>query len=175
MRRKNAAGAKPNAAHFALARLQAEFTGQVVLITQNVDSLHEAAGSKALHMHGAHGRARCTTCNARWDAPLVMAVTDPCPDCGAPTTRPDVVWFGETPHGLPEIAGNLASADLFVAIGTSGTVYPAAGFVAEARSAGAATVEINLEPSQVAGQFDDVILGPATETVPRWVDSLLRT
>ncbi|MDJ0638960.1 MAG: NAD-dependent deacylase [Paracoccaceae bacterium] len=173
MRRKNARGAKPNAAHFALARLQAEFRGEVELITQNVDSLHEAAGSTALHMHGAHGRARCMSCHAKWDAPLVMAVDDPCPTCGEATTRPDVVWFGETPHYLPEIATHLASADLFVAIGTSGTVYPAAGFVAEARGRGARTLEINLEPSNFADLFDDVILGPASETVPQWVDTLL--
>lgn len=173
MRRRNAAGAKPNEAHFALARLQAEYRHEVALITQNVDSLHEAAGSDAIHMHGAHGIARCIICDDRWTAPLVMAVDDPCPTCKAPTTRPDVVWFGEVPLYLPEIADHLQSADLFVAIGTSGTVYPAAGFVAEAAGRGARTVEINLEPSNVAGQFDEVILGPATETVPRWVDGLL--
>ena len=173
MRRRNAAGAKPNAAHFALARLQAEYQYEVALITQNVDSLHEAAGSEAIHMHGAHGTARCTSCEARWTAPLVMSLDDTCPGCDATTTRPDVVWFGEIPLYLPEIAEHLHSADLFVAIGTSGTVYPAAGFVAEAASAGARTMEINLEPSNVAGQFDEVILGPATETVPAWVERVL--
>ncbi|MEO1537713.1 MAG: NAD-dependent deacylase [Pseudomonadota bacterium] len=173
MRRRNAAGAKPNEAHFALARLQAAYPHEIALITQNVDSLHEAAGSAAIHMHGAHGIARCTTCDARWTAPLVMAVDDACQTCGNPTTRPDVVWFGEVPLYLPEIASHLQTADLFVAIGTSGTVYPAAGFVAEAAGAGARTTEINLEPSNVAGQFDEVILGPATETVPAWVDSIL--
>ncbi len=173
MRRKNAVGAKPNAAHFALARLQAEYPQDVALITQNVDSLHEAAGSKAIHMHGAHGIARCTTCEARWTAPLVMSLNDTCPECTAKTTRPDVVWFGEIPLYLPEIAEHLMTADLFVAIGTSGTVYPAAGFVAEAAGAGAQTMEINLEPSNVAGQFDEVILGPATETVPAWVERVL--
>ena len=173
MRRKSAVGAKPNAAHFALARLQAEYPQDVALITQNVDSLHEAAGSKAIHMHGAHGIARCTTCEARWTAPLVMSLNDTCPECTAKTTRPDVVWFGEIPLYLPEIAEHLMTADLFVAIGTSGTVYPAAGFVAEAAGAGAQTMEINLEPSNVAGQFDEVILGPATETVPAWVERVL--
>ncbi|MCG6882143.1 MAG: NAD-dependent protein deacylase, partial [Silicimonas sp.] len=143
------------------------------LITQNVDALHEAAGSQALHMHGAHWQARCTSCEARWPAPLVMSLDDTCPECTAATTRPDVVWFGEMPHRLPEIAGHLQTADLFVAIGTSGTVYPAAGFVAEAANNGARTMEINLEPSNVAGQFDEVILGPATETVPAWVESVL--
>ena len=173
MRRKNAADAAPNEAHFALARLQRNYKGEIVLITQNVDSLHEAAGSSALHMHGAHGVARCTSCEARWPAPPVMSLDDACPECTAQTTRPDVVWFGETPHFLPEIAEHLTTADLFVAIGTSGTVYPAAGFVSEAKSRGASTLEINLEPSQVAGLFDDVILGPATETVPGWVDNVL--
>lgn len=173
MRRRNAAGARPNAAHFALARLQAEYDHEVALITQNVDSLHEAAGSEAIHMHGAHGTARCTTCEARWTAPLVMSLEDTCPECDAATTRPDVVWFGEIPLYLPEIAEHLQTADLFVAIGTSGTVYPAAGFVAEAANAGARTMEINLEPSNVAGQFDEVILGPATETVPAWVERVL--
>ncbi|MEM9426031.1 MAG: NAD-dependent deacylase [Pseudomonadota bacterium] len=173
MRRRNAAGAEPNAAHFALARLQAEYTHEIALITQNVDSLHEAAGSDAIHMHGAHGIARCTDCDARWAAPLVMRLDDACPSCAGTSTRPDVVWFGEMPLYLPEIAEHLTTADLFVAIGTSGTVYPAAGFVAEAAGAGARTVEINLEPSNVAGQFDEVILGPATETVPAWVDRVL--
>ncbi len=173
MRRRNAAGAKPNEAHFALAKLQAEYRHEVALITQNVDSLHEAAGSEVIHMHGAHGTARCTTCEARWTAPLVMSLNDTCPECTAATTRPDVVWFGEVPLYLPEIADHLHSAELFVAIGTSGTVYPAAGFVAEASGAGARTLEINLEPSNVAGQFDDVILGPASETVPTWVTRIL--
>ncbi len=173
MRRRNAAGAKPNAAHFALAKLQAEYAHEIALITQNVDSLHEAAGSEAIHMHGAHGQARCTSCDARWTAPLVMSLDDACPTCSETTTRPDVVWFGEVPLYLPEIAIHLRTADLFVAIGTSGTVYPAAGFVAEASQSGAKCLEINLEPSNVAGQFDEVILGPATETVPAWVERVL--
>lgn len=173
MRRKNAAAAEPNAAHFALARLQERYPHELVLVTQNVDSLHEAAGSKVLHMHGALGVARCTTCEARWTAPLVMTLADRCPECNATTARPDVVWFGEMPFFMDEIAEHLRTADMMVAIGTSGTVYPAAGFVAEAAAAGARTVEINLEPSDVAGQFDEVILGPATETVPLWVDRIL--
>lgn len=173
MRRRNAAGAKPNAAHFALARLQAEHPGEVVIVTQNVDSLHEAAGSEAIHMHGGHDTARCAACDARWTAPLVMSLDDRCPTCGEAATRPDVVWFGEVPLRLPEIAGHLREADLFAAIGTSGTVYPAAGFVSEAAAAGAHTVEINLERSEVAGLFADIILGPASETVPAWVDGLL--
>lgn len=173
MRRKNARKAEPNAAHFALARLQAEHPGEVVIVTQNVDRLHAAAGSEALHMHGRHDLAWCTSCDARWEAPDDMAQDDRCPSCGAATTRPDIVWFGELPRFLDEIAGHLATADLFVAIGTSGQVYPAAGFVSEARRHGARTVEINLLESDVSDRFDDHILGPATRTVPSWVESVL--
>ena len=172
-RRANAAGAKPNAAHFALARLQAMHPGEFVLITQNVDALHEAAGSEAIHMHGRLDRACCAACHAKWDAPLVMNAADPCPTCRAPATRPDIVWFGEVPQALPEIAAHLENADLFAAIGTSGQVYPAAGFVTEAARVGADTVELNLEVSDVASLFDDHIAGPATESVPKWVKGLL--
>lgn len=173
MRRKNARAARPNAAHFALARLQKEHAGEVVIITQNVDRLHAAAGSEALHMHGRHDLAWCTSCDARWEAPDEMSAEDACPSCGARTTRPDIVWFGEMPHFLDEIARHLASADLFAAIGTSGQVYPAAGFVSEAKRHGAHTVEINLLASDVSGLFDDHINGPATEVVPTWVERLL--
>lgn len=172
-RRKNAAGAEPNAAHHALARLQQDHWGDVILITQNVDSLHEAAGARALHMHGRLDHACCDSCAADWSAPQVMSADDLCPSCGAQATRPDIVWFGEMPKGLEDIALHLETADLFAAIGTSGQVYPAAGFVAEAARYGAETVEINLQPSEVAGLFDHQILGPASETVPRWVADLL--
>jgi NAD-dependent deacetylase len=144
-----------------------------VIVTQNVDRLHAAAGSEALHMHGRHDLARCSRCEARWDAPDEMRVADRCPSCGAEATRPDIVWFGEMPHHLDDIALHLASADLFAAIGTSGQVYPAAGFVAEARRHGARTVKINLLTSDVSDQFDECILGPATEVVPRWVEDIL--
>ena len=173
-RRENAAGAKPNPAHFALARLQSDYPGEIVLITQNVDGLHEAAGSKAIHMHGRLDRACCAACGATWQAPLKMFATDPCRQCGEAATRPDIVWFGEMPQGLDVIAEHLGEADLFAAIGTSGQVYPAAGFVSEARHAGAETIEINLEASAGAALFDQSLIGPATETVPNWVDSLLR-
>ena len=172
-RRANAAGALPNAAHEALARLQREYRGEVVLVTQNVDALHEAAGSEAIHMHGRLDRACCAACGATWEALPVMSVSDPCPGCGKPTTRPDVVWFGEMPQSLEVIAGHLETADIFAAIGTSGQVYPAAGFVAEAGRAGAHCVELNLEPSEVAHQFDEQIGGPASESVPAWVAGLL--
>ena len=172
-RRANAAEANPNAAHFALARLQSEIDGDVVLVTQNVDSLHEQAGSDAIHMHGALAGATCASCNATWAAPLEMSADDPCDSCGAPTTRPDIVWFGEMPKHMDEILEHIESADLFVAIGTSGQVYPAAGFVAEAALAGADTLEINLEPSDVSGLFARKLIGPASTVVPAWVEDIL--
>ncbi|NNE88928.1 MAG: NAD-dependent deacylase [Silicimonas sp.] len=170
-RRANAAKAEPNAAHFALARLQARFAGDVVLVTQNVDGLHEAAGAQVIHMHGALDRATCAACAARWAAPLVMNAEDPCPFCAATATRPDIVWFGEMPKALRQITAHLSAAELFVAIGTSGQVYPAAGFVEIAKTSGARTVEMNVEATG-NGLFDHVELGVATQTVPVWVDRL---
>lgn len=124
-------------------------------------------------MHGRHDLATCTACGETWEAPLVMELSDLCPECGEQTTRPYITWFGEMPKHLDEIADHLVSADLFVSIGTSGQVYPAAGFVAEARRHGAATLEINLEESDVSHAFDDRIGGPAVESVPAWVEGLL--
>ena len=168
MRRAEAVKAVPNAAHRALAALEA--VHDVLIVTQNVDGLHEAAGSKnVLHMHGSLARAMCATCQARWDAPLVMTVSDACPSCGEKATRPDIVWFGEIPYGMERIDAALNQAALFASIGTSGNVYPAAGFVAEARRLGVPTVELNLEPSAGYSMFDEVRIGPASETVPEWV------
>lgn len=170
-RRANALGAAPNAAHAALAALARTDGVSLTLVTQNIDDLHERAGSEdVVHMHGELMRALCAACGARWHAPPVMSPEAPCPVCAAPATRPDVVWFGEMPYHMERIADALEDADLFAAIGTSGEVYPAAGFVAEARRAGAETVEINLEPT--GGPFARRIVGPATETVPAWVESL---
>ncbi|KPA21118.1 NAD-dependent protein deacylase [Shimia sp. SK013] len=176
-RRANAAEATPNAAHKALARLEADFPGEVFIVTQNVDGLHEAAGSRnVLHMHGALHGALCKACEHRWPAPPVMSVTDPCPHCRKPATRPDVVWFGEIPYGMHVISEALSQADVFVSIGTSGEVYPAANFVAEADHHGAHTIELNLEPSAGASGFAETRFGPATEVVPQWVaDELART
>ncbi|TRD21548.1 NAD-dependent deacylase [Palleronia caenipelagi] len=169
VRRRNAAAATPNPAHYALANL--EKRGVARLITQNVDSLLEAAGaSSVLHMHGQLDRVKCANCDVRWDAPLETSADDACPTCGALAVRPDVVWFGEIPYGLDQIETWLATASLFVAIGTSGTVYPAAGYVDMARTLGIPTLEINLEPS--GGAFDDGVYGPASETVPNWVETL---
>lgn len=174
-RRANALDARPNAAHRALARLERDWKGDVLVVTQNVDDLHERAGSrKVLHMHGALSGALCAKCGHRWPAPRVMHPDAPCPACAAPRTRPDIVWFGEIPHHMDQIAGTLRQADLFVSIGTSGEVYPAAGLVQEAQAAGAETLEINLEPSRQPGLFDRVITGPATEAVPAWVDEMLK-
>lgn len=171
-RRANAARAVPNAAHAALARLQASGHG-VTIVTQNVDNLHAQAGATALHMHGRLDRAVCAACGHGWDAPPEMAVEDPCPACAAPATRPDVVWFGEMPKHLDEIAAHLAAADLFVSIGTSGQVHPAAGFVSEAARSGAATLELNLEATEVTRLFDEARQGPASEVVPEWVAELI--
>lgn len=169
-RRRNAAAAVPNAAHTALADLAK--TVDLTLITQNVDDLHERARSpEVIHIHGALNGALCAACGARWAAPAVMGPRDPCPACTAPATRPDIVWFGEMPYHMDRAMEALADCDLFAAIGTSGEVYPAAGFVDIAANAGAQTVELNLEPSSNAA-FESRIIGPASQVVPDWVRSL---
>ncbi len=171
-RRANMAAAAPNAAHAALARLSTR--PGVTLVTQNVDDMLERAGARnVIHMHGELSGALCAACATRWPALPVMALDDPCPTCGISATRPDVVWFGEMPYRMDEIETALSRADLFVSIGTSGTVYPAAGFVELAREAGARTLELNLEAS--GGRFDEVREGPASETVPVWVAEILGT
>lgn len=173
-RRAQAARAQPNAAHAALARLQAEWPGEVVIVTQNVDDLHEKGGARdVLHMHGTLAGALCSACGHRWPAPAEMRVGEPCPACHGRTARPDVVWFGEMPYFMDEIFAHLGTAELFAAIGTSGQVYPAAGFVEEATAAGAHTVELNLDPSSVVSRFAETRFGPATRTVPAWVEGLL--
>ena len=174
MRRENIQKAQPNAAHDALARLDAAWEGNLLIVTQNVDDLHERAGAKRLiHMHGEHLSAWCAACDARtvWRDPL--AHRPPCPACATPALRPDVVWFGEMPYQMDEIDAAVRDCDLFVSIGTSGAVYPAAGFVRTARHVGAHTLELNLDPSQGSIMFHERRLGPATELVPAWVDSLL--
>lgn len=175
-RRMQAAQVQPNAAHEALARLQRGWPGEVVIVTQNVDGLHEAGGARnVIHMHGKLDGALCAACGHRWAAPPEMSVNEPCPACNGPTARPDIVWFGEMPYFMDEIYEHLATASVFAAIGTSGQVYPAAAFVHEAQAAGAQTIEINLEPTAGASGFDDRLIGKATETVPKWVDRLLQS
>ena len=175
MRRAAIQTKQPNAAHHALARLDTEWRGNLLIVTQNVDDLHTRAGAKrVLHMHGEHLNAWCTSCDIRlpWTVPLIDR--PPCPACQARTLRPDVVWFGEMPYRMDEIYAALREADLFVSIGTSGAVYPAAGLVRNARELGARTLELNLERSQGSAWFDETRLGPASELVPEWVEELVR-
>ena len=164
----------PNAAHLALAELERRWPGGFLLVTQNVDDLHERGGSRRLlHMHGELRRVRCLRCDAAqaWDAPL--SVQTACPACGlSGGMRPDIVWFGEMPYHMDRIAAALRRCGLFIAIGTSGHVYPAAGFVAEVAGR-ARTVELNLEPSEVASHFDEAVHGKASEVVPAFVAQLL--
>lgn len=175
MRRRRLKEIGPNAAHYALARLETAFGGDFLLVTQNVDSLHEMAGStKLIHMHGQHDSALCARCGSRfpWQGDLTLDTT--CRACGtAGHVRPDVVWFGEMPYRMDEIHRALERADLFVSIGTSGNVYPAAGFVQEARTHGAHTVELNLEPSEGHRLFAEAHHGRATEVVPVFVERVL--
>ena len=173
-RREALAKVEPNPAHAALARLEREFSGSLLLVTQNVDDLHERGGSaQVLHMHGRLKSALCTSCEVRseWDAP--MSHRPPCPVCQAPTLRPDVVWFGEMPYQMERIYSALGACDLFVSIGTSGAVYPAAGFVQEARANGAETLELNLEPSEGSHHFSEARYGKAGDLVPGWVNEVL--
>ncbi|NOT70187.1 MAG: NAD-dependent deacylase [Hyphomicrobium sp.] len=174
MRRRAHAGVTPNAAHAALARLEQHIPGTVI-VTQNVDALHEAAGSRNLiHMHGEALKVWCIACDARHAWRDDLSTSTPCPSCTKPGgVRPDVVWFGEMPYHMERITRLLSNCDLFISIGTSGNVYPAAGFVAASRKSGAHTVELNLEPSQGASLFAKAIYGPATAVVPAYVDRLI--
>ena len=149
--------------------------GDLLIVTQNIDDLHERGGaSRVLHMHGEHLLAWCTACDARspWRGALLHRPA--CPACGARALRPDIVWFGERPYRMDEIYAALRGAYLFVSIGTSGAVYPAAGFVRHARELGARTLELNLESSQGSGWFHESRLGAASELVPAWVEEVLK-
>ncbi len=174
-RRRALGGVAPNPAHMALARLEAAWPGGLLVVTQNVDDLHERAGTRNLiHMHGALKQAWCLGCDTRsgWSADLGDG--PPCPACGAAgQMRPDIVWFGEMPYRMEAIEAALARADLFVSIGTSGAVYPAAGFVRSARHHGARTLELNLDPSDGSIFFEETRLGPASALVPAWVEEIL--
>lgn len=177
-RRDNLLASSHNAAHEALARLQREWPlktgGQVTLVTQNVDNLHEQGGSpEVIHMHGELLGGLCHTCGHRWRQTEAQSLQQSCGQCQQPTCRPDVVWFGEIPYHMELIETRLMAADVFVSIGTSGEVYPAAGFVQAARDLGAHTVELNLEPSAGSRLFAEHHHGPATEVVPAWVDKVL--
>ena len=166
----------PNPAHLALAKLERDWPGEFLLVTQNVDDLHERAGSRnVLHLHGELTRARCTACaeSRSWIGDL--RTDSACPGCGASgALRPDIVWFGEMPYRMDEVHAALGRCGIFVSIGTSGLVHPAAGFVEAARAAGASrTLEVNLEPSAVSGAFDEQRLGLAARVVPELVAELL--
>jgi len=175
-RRAHIQKVQPNAAHTALAALERRYGDALTLVTQNVDDLHERGGSsRIIHMHGELMKVRCGACGAarRWDSDL--SVETRCAACGKDRfMRPDVVWFGEIPLFMEEIGVAIADAELFVSIGTSGNVYPAAGFVGEARSYGIPCIELNLEPSENAWAFTDARYGRASEIVPDWVEEILR-
>ena len=177
LRRAQMGEVAPNFAHSALALLEAKHKGSVTVVTQNVDDLHERGGSKdVLHMHGELGKVRCGSCAAVTQWQEDCHTTTACPSCGrVGAMRPDIVWFGEMPFHMDRIYGLLECADLFVSIGTSGTVYPAAGFVAEINQLGRAhTVEINMEPSMGASQFRETRHGPAGHLVPKFVEEILK-
>jgi len=174
MRREAIQTKVPNAAHLALGRLDAAWRGGLLIVTQNVDDLHERGGARrVLHMHGEHLNAWCLACDRRPRLTGPLIDRPPCPARGSRAMRPDVVWFGEVPYRMDEIHAALREADLFVSIGTSGAVYPAAGFVRAARELGADTLELNLERSKGSAWFAETRLGPATELVPDWVDEVL--
>ncbi|MEO9598929.1 NAD-dependent deacylase [Parasphingorhabdus sp.] len=166
----------PNAAHKALAKLDAQWPGDLLLVTQNVDDLHDRAGSKnLLHMHGELNSGWCRACDGRSPFDGVMAAGPACPLCGqSGQLRPDIVWFGEMPYQMDRIDLALTQCDLFLSIGTSGAVYPAAGFVQTARHYGAQTLEMNLDPSEGSFHFHESRMGKAGTLVPEWVEEMLR-
>ena len=174
-RRARLGEVEPNAAHLALARLDAEWPGELLIVTQNVDDLHERAGAKRLlHMHGKLLRGWCVKCDERFEWPTDMGGDAVCPSCDARGhVRPDIVWFGEMPYEMERIEAALRGCDLFVSIGTSGAVYPAAGFVQTAKYVRARTLEINLGPIHGSMFFDERRIGRASLEVPTWVTELL--
>ena len=166
---------KPNAAHQALSELESKFPGKVLVVTQNIDNLHEQAGTQNLiHMHGELLKMRCEFTEQVFDIRGDIEYATLCPCCNKPgRLRPHIVWFGEMPMKMDQIYRALMACDLFLSIGTSGHVYPAAGFVQQAKEAGAHTIEINLEPSVIESQFDEHLYGKAGETLPALVAELL--
>lgn len=174
LRRAALANVSPNPAHEALARLDRGWAGELLIVTQNVDDLHERAGARRLlHMHGELRSALCARCGARQSWSEALPPGTKCPACAAAALRPDIVFFGEMPYQMERIDDALSRADLFVSVGTSGAVYPAAGFVQLARHHGAATLELNLDPSEGSAWFDETRRGPAGTLVPAWVDEVL--
>lgn len=177
-RQLESASVQPNDAHHALAKLEQSWSGDFLLVTQNVDDLHERSGSgRLIHMHGELAKVRCEICRFSTNWREELDVTTKCPRCDkAGAMRPDIVWFGEMPLEMDRIDKALLACDLFVAIGTSGNVYPAAGFVDIVRRQGRAhTVEINMEPSSVTSAFAEQRYGKAGTLVPAFVDELLNS
>jgi NAD-dependent deacetylase len=167
---------RPNPAHFALAKLQNEFAGKVILITQNVDNLHERAGSTdIIHMHGELTKMRCQNTGSIFEMSAELSVDSLCQCCQRPgQLRPHIVWFGEVPFYMDFIEQALSEADMFIAIGTSGQVYPAAMFVEIAKlNRRCKTIEINLDPAENSRAFDEHHHGSASAIVPRIVESCL--
>jgi NAD-dependent deacetylase len=175
LRRATAAAVEPNAAHAAIARLEAALPGRCLLVTQNIDGLHLRAGSHPLCIHGEIGKSRCVSCGRTRTCEGDLSTTSTCPDCRASgSLRPHVVWFGETPFFLDEIGVALTRCDYFLSIGTSGHVYPAAGFVRIANQCGARCIEFNFGETMVSGDFHEQVKGPATKTVPAWIGTFAR-
>jgi NAD-dependent deacetylase len=173
-RRAQVLAANPNAAHLALGRLDMAWPGELLIVTQNIDDLHQRGGvRRVLHMHGEALSAWCSQCDARHRWTGTLRDRPPCPACGQADLRPDIVWFGEMPYQMDRIYRAIAGADLFVSIGTSGAVYPAAGFVQQANATGARTLELNLEESLGSRSFSETRLGKASALVPAWVEEVL--
>ncbi|WP_183095074.1 NAD-dependent deacylase [Nocardioides stalactiti] len=173
-RRAALAHVGPNPAHVGLAALERVLGDDLMLVTQNIDDLHERAGShRVVHMHGELLSSLCVRCGRRTPFQGDMLGAPPCGSCGKGDLRPDVVWFGEIPYHMDEIVDALVECDLFVSIGTSGAVYPAAGFVQQARAYGARTLELNLVASEGTHFFHEARHGRAGDLVPRWVDELV--
>jgi NAD-dependent deacetylase len=164
---------QPNAAHFALAELEKHWEGGFLLVTQNVDNLHRRAGSQnLLHMHGRLDQIRCLSCEEEFHWTEDLAVNENCPYCGIKgALRPDIVWFGEMPHHMDEIYAALEQADYFISIGTSGNVYPAAGFVQLAWKA--RKIEVNVKDTEISNAFQEHLIGPASVEVPKLVKQIL--
>ncbi|GGD12383.1 NAD-dependent deacylase [Nocardioides daphniae] len=174
LRRAHLAKVDTNPAHLALARLEQALGDDLLVITQNVDDLHERAGStRVLHMHGELRSALCLACADRFPWEGDLAHSPACPGCDEAMLRPDVVWFGEMPYRMDEALQALQEADLFVAVGTSAHVQPAAAFVHWAAEQGARTLEINLAETLSTDDFDESRQGRAGDLVPRWVEELL--
>ncbi len=173
-RRQQLNDVAPNFAHIALAEFERDWPGEALLVTQNIDNLHERAGYVDLiHMHGELSKARCCACDQVCASPPIMAPDTSCPACPSGKLRPHVVWFGEMPLAMDRIHTALERCAIFIAAGTSGNVYPAAGFVDVARAAGARCIETNLDTTVGSSRFHERRTGPASATLPQLLAELL--